>query len=708
MGLNGIVTSALTTLQTNSAALRVVSQNVANVNSPNYARRTVELSTFGSGGVPTGVTIEDIQRVTDKFLSQETSSASSSSSLYDAQATTFDQINALLGSPGDGNALTSKLSKVFDALGQAALSPSTPSSQNNVVSTLKTLASSISSLSDSLDNISTQIDSQVSTGVESANSLIKQVYDFNYLIKMAKLHGTTDTTYLDERDKAVSQLSKLMDIRSSEQNDGTILLSTGDGLGLVSDSYSQLSYAAGQNGVYNSIMVQDTNPSTGQPIGSAQILDSHLESGQIRGLLDMRDGTLAGLRNELGSFAQGVAVAFNREHNANSAYPPPETMSGRNTGLLASDSLNFTGKTTVALTNSSGELQHSVAIDFDAGSLSVDGGTAVTFTNDISDFTTKLNTALTGLGGSATFSAGALSLSGGTSGLVVSDTDSTKPSSRGGTGFSQFFGLNDLFTASAPSILKTGMSGSDTLGLSANGTMNLVVRGPHGEVARTASVTLTPGMTVNQAVSAINTSLNGYATVSFNAADGSVSTAVSTKYPGYKLQVTGDTTARGDTGSSISRLFGIGDDQLRNQASGFSLTSAISNDTTLIATSRPDFSTTQIVGSGDSNGVLALQNLATSREKIAKAGNLGAQVTTLNDYASSFYQDIATQSSSASANKTTQDDRLTEAQSRLNNATGVSLDEELSHMVVYQQAYSAGARMLTMVGDLYDTLLKIV
>ena len=53
-----------------------------------------------------------------------------------------------------------------------------------------------------------------------------------------------------------------------------------------------------------------------------------------------------------------------------------------------------------------------------------------------------------------------------------------------------------------------------------------------------------------------------------------------------------------------------------------------------------------------------------------------------------FYQDVATRSSAASTNATTQDDRLSEAQSRQSSTSGVNLDEELSNMMIYQQAYA--------------------
>ena len=91
---------------------------------------------------------------------------------------------------------------------------------------------------------------------------------------------------------------------------------------------------------------------------------------------------------------------------------------------------------------------------------------------------------------------------------------------------------------------------------------------------------------------------------------------------------------------------------------------------------------------------------------LAEAGGDGLSLAQ-EVYASAFYQDISTQSSNASTNQTTAADRLTEAQSRLSSNSGVSLDEELSDLIKYQQAYSAGARLLTTVDKLYDTLLSI-
>ncbi len=710
MGLNGILSGALTSLQANTSAMKVVSQNIANLNTANYARRVVEFGNLGAAGTPVGVTIDDIRRVTDQYMTQEALTATSTSNQYDVQSSVFDQINSMLGSPGDGSALTTKLNNIFTALGAAQLSPSSSVSQDSIVNSMKTLASTISSLAGSLDNLAGQTDAQLGQSVQQADTLIKQIYDYNQLIKTAGARGNSDTTYLDQRDNALFALSQQMDIRVTPQDDGTVQVTTQDGLNLVSDSYASLSYTPGKNGVYSTITVQDTNGTTGKPIGSAQSLDTHLTSGSMRGLIDMRDTTIAGLKNEVGAFAQTVAQSFNEVHNSNSAYPAPTTMNGRNTGLLASDSLNFSGQTTISLTNSAGTSQHTAAIDFGAKTITIDGSTTYNFTaNTIGDFATQLDSALDSVGGSASFVDGELSLSGGSNGLVITNPSSSTPGQRAGTGFSQFFGLNDLFTTSVPSIVSTGMKGSDTLGLAANGQVDFVLRNSAGDVATKVSVTITAGMTVDQAVAAINTALgSNYGSISLGT-DGSMSTNLASKYAngGYQLQVAGDTTSRGTTGISLTQLFGLGANTVGQQAVNFSVNSAIASNPGRIALGKASTTSTQMIASGDSQGLLALQALASSRQTFAKTGNLATQTAPLSDYASAIYQDIATRSFEASNNKATQSDRLTEAQNRLSNNSGVNLDEELSNMIIYQRSYSASARLLTTVGELYDTLLSI-
>ncbi len=710
MALNGILSNALSALQTNTAALRVVSGNVANINTQGYDRRVVNEQAQVVGGQLQGVDIADIQRVADQFLNQEVLSSNAASSQYSTASGILSQLNGLLGQPGDGTALTSQLSNVFAALSSASLSPSSSASQQGALNAFQNLASSVSSLSSSISGLQTQVDQQVSASVPTVNGLIQQIYTLNQQITTAVASGDQSSGLLDQRDQAVQSLSQYMDVKTTTNPSGQMVLMTSDGVNLVGDTYAQLSYTGGStNGSYGTIQLTNVNPRTGAAIGTSTALDPHLSSGSLKGLIDTRDGALGDLQQELGQFARQTALAFNAQHNANSAVPPPTSMDGRDTGLVSSDALNFTGKATFAVADASGNLVSRIDVDFGAGTLSVNGGAATSIGSTVGSFVGALNSAL-GANGTASFSGGALSLTAsGGNGIVIQD-DAATPSNRGGAGVSQFFGLNDLFQGGAPSILATGLSGTDAGSFAAGGTMNFVLKGADGSVAKQASVTVAATDTIGAIVGKLNTAFAGSATFSLGA-DGSLT--MNPANPANQLQVTSDTTTRGTTGTSFTTLFGLGAQQGAAQASGFAVNAEIAASPSRLAFAQSGITATtvagqSILGSGDSRGLLALQDIGNAQQSFARAGSIGAQTSSLGAYAGSLYQDVATKSQAASTNATTQGDRLSEAQARQSSTSGVNLDEELSNMMTYQQAYSAGARMLSVVQQLYDTLMQTV
>jgi flagellar hook-associated protein 1 FlgK len=711
LSLNGIAASALTALKTNSAALGVVSNNVANINTPGYARRVVNEQTLTAGGQLMGVDIASVQRVVDKFLQQETLSAGGGAAQYDAEAGFFAQLNGLLGAPGDNQSLATGLTNLQAAFATASQAPSSPSSTAAILNALNGLSNDIGNVSKTIGSLQSQIDSQLVSSVSETNALIKQVYDLNTQVRNAVASGNDTSALADQRDLALQNLGEKIGIKIATNSDGSMQVSTADGVNLVSNTYAQLSYTGGaQNGVYGNIQIQDVNPGNGQLIGQAGALDPHLSGGTLKGMIDMRDQQLGGLAQSLGNFAQQTAQAFNAQANANAAYPPPATLTGRDTGLVTGDALNFSGKTTLAVTGPDGTLVKRIDIDFDTGMLSVNGGATASLGTSIGSFTTALNAAL-GTDGTADFSGGVLSLTAsGGNGLVVQD-DAGTPSSRGGAGLSQFFGLNDLFKAQGPSLTATGLAASDASGLAAGGTIALSLKGPDGDIVKKVSVTATAGMTIGDMVTALNTAMGGAATFTLNS-DGSITTAKSALYADYQLNVTGDSTQRGDTGVSFTTLFGIGDNNKANQAANFGVTRQVSTAPQRIGMGTPSITASSTVGStiltsGDNSGALALESLITKNRSFGAAGGLAAQTGSLADYAASFYQDLSTRSNTVTQSQSTQDDRLQEAQSRMAANSGVSLDEELMHLTTYQQAYAAGARLLTVVNQLYDTLLQI-
>jgi flagellar hook-associated protein 1 FlgK len=163
---------------------------------------------------------------------------------------------------------------------------------------------------------------------------------------------------------------------------------------------------------------------------------------------------------------------------------------------------------------------------------------------------------------------------------------------------------------------------------------------------------------------------------------------------------------------SFTQIFGMGANAQASQAIGFALTPAITANPARLGFASPAITPTSVAGdtvvsAGDNAGAIALQNVITKTQAFQAAGGIAAQAASLSDYAASFYQNVSTQSNIVTANQTTQDDRLNEAKARVASDSGVSLDEELTALTSYQQAYAAGARLLTVVDKMYQALLDM-
>ena len=213
------------------------------------------------------------------------------------------------------------------------------------------------------------------------------------------------------------------------------------------------------------------------------------------------------------------------------------------------------------------------------------------------------------------------------------------------------------------------------------------------------------------AFTALNTAFGSTASFSLSA-NGSLTMTPGSGYPGYSLNVSSDTTQRGTTGVSLSELFGLGSQQMVNQAVNFAVNPSIASGQDTLSFAEPQITSSTVAGdtvvaSGDASGLLALQNLSNTQLTFPASGGLNAQTTSLGNYADSFYQSVASTTQTVQQNNTAASDQLTEAQTRQSQVSGVSLDNELSNMVLYQQAYSAGARVLQTANQLFSTLLGI-
>jgi flagellar hook-associated protein 1 FlgK len=114
------------------------------------------------------------------------------------------------------------------------------------------------------------------------------------------------------------------------------------------------------------------------------------------------------------------------------------------------------------------------------------------------------------------------------------------------------------------------------------------------------------------------------------------------------------------------------------------------------------------IGAGNKQAVQAMADLGLRQVSFSQSGLLPVTEQTLSTYASSFLGANAATAEFAQQ-EYTNDNLLYDAYKQRSNAiSGVNLDEEVGNTIIYQNAYAASARIITVVNTMFDALLNSV
>lgn len=713
MSLSGILGNALSGLQASQSGLRAASNNVANVNTPGYARTISSVEARNVGGVAMGVQVNGIVRIVDRYLQLTSLSSISDASGTQTRAAALDRMQAQFGNLDDSGSIFARLNSAFSGLSQASVDPTLSVARLSAAADVDSFFTEAQRLSGEVRVQRQEADSKISAALARSNEILREVYDLNASIQSVSSGGGDSSGAENRVSELLDELSEFMDIRADFQGNGRVVLRTTDGVLLLDNYPAELTYEVGGTGAYGVEYgkIYAASPNGGNP----QELDSHITSGELRSLIDLRDQTLPDIAEELAEMTAGAADALNAAHNNAAAYPAPQTLTGRNTGLESTDAHNFTGATTLAVADSTGQLVRRIDVDFDAATYSVDGGAAVAFAGTVGDLATALNTALAGVG-SASFANGALTVSASSSANGVAFLqDETTPSDRGGRGLSHFFGLNDLVRSDVPGFFETGLTAAEDHNFTTGTSLSFRVDTVAGKTAGTYNIPMVTGETIGDVITALNDTSSGmgrYVTFALDG-NGKLSYTANAGYEGYELSLTGDDTSRGTSAISFSDMFGVGLEARASRAEAFAVDPAIRADSFRLALGKLDIDAGTVVGdyvlsSGDNRGGAGLQDALSSSRTFNAAGSLATTSASLGDFVARIAGTIGSRAARAESEAGSAATLQATAAQKRADVEGVSLDEELAAMTLYQQSYNAAARMLQAAKEMTDTLMGIV
>ncbi len=317
MGLSVTLSNALSGMKIGQNALDVLSGNVANSGTPGYHKRSI--SVIDSLGVNSTYARQGaLTRTFNQSLQQHYTRAVSDSAFSSARASYLDRLQTLFGMPGATGSLDSTFTAFETSLTSLTASPDNFANRADTVQKAQELASALNRLSSDVQSLRQEVESKITTSVDDINNQLQALERINNRLADQGIDPSSRATLLDQRDRLVGSLSEQMDLRVSYRNDDTVALMTRSGVGILDGRASVLNFErAGQISASSLFSPDDARSGVGKLTITTSaglridlVKQNVLSSGELAGLIQLRDNDLVQAQDQLDEIAAGLAQAM--------------------------------------------------------------------------------------------------------------------------------------------------------------------------------------------------------------------------------------------------------------------------------------------------------------------------------------------------------------------------------------------------------------
>jgi flagellar hook-associated protein 1 FlgK len=318
MGLNGVMTNALSGMRVTQTGLDVVSQNISNADSVGYIRRRATVVEQPLGDTAGFARVSGIQRMLDKVVQRQLWNETAGAGYTSTRADMMGALDQVYGAPDSSSSLGAVFGRFTQSLQQLKADPANFALRSNVVSTAQEVAIRLKSLSGDIQNLRNEAERGIEAGVARTNEVLKQIQAVNAKI-ISGTGGNDSASLRDERDRLVTELSRYMDIRTSDSDSGGVNIFTSSGISLFGGSNAtELTFdpatSVGADQLWNANDalrgVGTIRAQNGFGGATDLIATNSLRSGEIAAFVELRDKTLVEAQNQLDEFAAAMASAL--------------------------------------------------------------------------------------------------------------------------------------------------------------------------------------------------------------------------------------------------------------------------------------------------------------------------------------------------------------------------------------------------------------
>ena len=307
MSLEASLNAAASGLAGISRHLGVVSQNVANVGTPGYARQVLPQSSMAADGQGMGVRVGVAQRQIDLHLQSASLRQTSTVAGLEVQGKALAAIDAVHGAVGAGDDLGGLLGRLADSFTVLAADPSSQPNQAAAVSAGQALARQVNTLSAAYGAARQSAHDALVADIGELNGTLGRIGDLSGRIVQLKAMGQSTADLENQRDAARAELAKLIDVRAVETQTGDLLLATPSGLALPT-RFTAPPFALDAA----TLDATGFHPGGGVPaitLGGTDVT-ARLREGRIGANIALRDSAMPTFQAELDEFAITLSRRF--------------------------------------------------------------------------------------------------------------------------------------------------------------------------------------------------------------------------------------------------------------------------------------------------------------------------------------------------------------------------------------------------------------
>lgn len=292
----------------NTTLLNTTSNNIANINTEGYTRQRTEFESQILGlGVGKGTT----ERLVSEFTQRQLRRDLSNFSFAEQYVTEANRVDALFSNPA--NSIATGINDLFKQFQIANNEPATVANRQLIIGSSQALLDKFNTLSSLVLDQENFVNQQLDIYTSETNGYIKQIANLNLEIASFGTGASRPVPLdlYDKRDLAIQKLSEMVEIRTLDADNGEklVFLATGQSLVVERGDFNLVSLRGDPDPSERDLKLQLSSRSSVE-----RDIDIDLVGGKIGGLLSFREEILVPTQNRLGQLALSMTDALNTQN----------------------------------------------------------------------------------------------------------------------------------------------------------------------------------------------------------------------------------------------------------------------------------------------------------------------------------------------------------------------------------------------------------